>query len=162
MTLEQAIRILHPDTLVSDARKAMWECGCDPCIEPEKWRARDEATLLACEVMQREVDRTKTHGKRTITLPCDYNDTLYAINRLDKTSTYIFVCEIDYIAVESSGEIVVHATFVDTKYHKNPYRMVFRVSDFGQTVFTTREKAEKAAQNRSGKPLDDGKVDGDE
>lgn len=153
MTLEQAIRILHP-------------VGEDECVtDDEFFEDLDQvypALLLACEVMQREVDRTKTHGKRTITLPCDYNDTLYAINRLDKTSTYIFVCEIDYIAVESSGEIVVHATFVDTKYHKNPYRMVFMVSDFGQTVFTTREKAEKAAQNRSGKPLNDGKVDGDE
>lgn len=154
MTLEQVIRILHPDTC-TEALNVV-----DDEIDARK--IFDEATILACEVVQREVDRTKTHGKRTITLPCDYNDTLYAINRLDKTSTYIFVCEIDYITVESSGEIVVHAAFVDTKYHKNPYRMVFMVSDFGQTVFTTREKAEKAAQNRSGKPLNDGKVDGDE
>lgn len=159
MTLEQAIRILHPDTSLDTLNTVLVASNYSP---ERVLEAENEATILACEVMQREVDRTKTHGKRTITLPCDYNDTLYAINRLDKTSTYIFVCEIDYIAVESSGEIVVHATFVDTKYHKNPYRMVFMVSDFGQTVFTTREKAEKAAQNRSGKPLNDGKVDGDE
>ena len=49
MTLEQAIRILHPDTCTEALNEI------DDEIDARK--IFDKATILACEVMQREVER---------------------------------------------------------------------------------------------------------
>ena len=51
MTLEQAIRILHPDTCT----EALNEMG----DEIDARKIFDTACLLACKVMQREVERGK-------------------------------------------------------------------------------------------------------
>ena len=56
MTLEQAIRILHPDTSLDTLNTVLVACNYS---SERVLEAENEALLLACEVMQREVERGK-------------------------------------------------------------------------------------------------------
>lgn len=57
MTLEQAIRILHPDTYPEDLMDIQHYDGLNGKLATLK--AFDDALLLACEVMQKEIKRQK-------------------------------------------------------------------------------------------------------
>jgi hypothetical protein len=60
MTLEQAIRILHPDTTLLALAEVEYYGGFDG--NEARIKACEEACILACEVMHREVEREADHG----------------------------------------------------------------------------------------------------
>lgn len=132
MTLEQAIRILHPETESVDWGEAIKDAGYikeNPFSEIE---ADKEACLLACEVMQREVER------RNGCLYCDSRngDVLHT----EKCSG---LCDIEVVVTGSVLE-------VNSYNHETPY---------------TEDISFNLGINfcpMCGKPLNDGKVDGDE
>lgn len=63
MTLEQAIKILHPDTSLDTLNTVLVASNYSP---ERVLEAENEAILLACEIMQREVERQEKEAKPLI------------------------------------------------------------------------------------------------
>ena len=127
MTLEQAIRILHPE---SD-----YECPED---YQEAVKVYFDATLLACEVMQREVEGRKGWNDASVTPPPQ--DGLYYGKKDETNSMYPVRFE--------SGKWTL-------SNHSD------RKVDIKQWAYWDAFDGDDTCPH-CGKPLNEGKVDGDE
>jgi hypothetical protein len=118
MKLEQAIKILHPMTCEDNLNAVLAEAGYTANRICE---AENEATILACEVMQREVERQAG---------CDW-----CINGAELTTG--FLSDSDITPLQGLSGSTTYALRVGTEYRKINFCPM------------------------CGKPLNDGKVDGD-
>ena len=80
---------------------------------------------------------------RVVVLPCKVGDTVFA--RLDNKSKYVCECKVKQIVVGNIGFV----TFAPIGAPVREYDVSLR--GFGETVFLSREEAEKALQKMEGK-----------
>lgn len=99
MTLEQAIKILHPDTSLDTLNTVLVASNYSP---ERVLEAENEATILACEVMQREVERQAG---------CDW-----CINGAELTTG--FLSDSDITPLQGLSGSTTYALRVGTEYRK--------------------------------------------
>ena len=121
-----------------------WECECDRCDKPNDWKNECVKKLAEYETAEEE--------GRLVVLPCNVGDTVWVIthpfNVFDDFDFYedahdeIYESYISSVTFyEDSNQYRIYAK--ETKQFIKAY---FMESDFGKTVFLTREEAEKALE----------------
>ena len=126
-----------------------WECECSRCDKPNDWKNECVKKLAEYETAEEE--------GRLVVLPCSVGDTVWVtthpFNVFDDFDFYteaqdeIYESYISSITFyENSNQYRIHAK--ETRQFIKAY---FMESDFGKTVFLTREEAEKALKEMEGK-----------
>lgn len=112
-----------------------WQCECDRCDKPNDWK-NDCIKKLA------EYENAEEEG-RLVVLPCKPWDKVYAlfiIDVIDKKPIYkIFQTKVTKITIDRFRVLFSFETLDQNKYNSERTMEVF-----GETVFLTREEAEKA------------------
>lgn len=80
----------------------------------------------------------RKQSENTIELPCKVGDTLYVISQMKDKRMLPFIneYEVTSIGIKKKGIIVYH--------EMDGYIKSFKQTDFGKTVFLTKEEAERA------------------
>ena len=112
-----------------------WECECDSCDKPIDWK-NDCVKKLA------EYETAEEEG-RLVVLPCKPWDKVYQLfvtDVIDKKLIYkIFQAKVTQITIDRFRTIFSFETLDENKYKSD-----LTMESFGETVFLTREEAEKA------------------
>ena len=112
-----------------------WECECSRCDKPNDWK-NDCVKKLA------EYETAEDEG-RLVVLPCKPWDKVYAlfiIDVIDKKPIYkIFQTKVTKITIDRFRVLFSFETLDQNKYNSER-----TMEAFGETVFLTREEAEKA------------------
>ena len=112
-----------------------WECECDRCDKPNDWKNE-------CVKKLAEYETAEDEG-RLVVLPCKPWDKVYAlfiIDVIDKKPIYkIFQTKVTKITIDRFRVIFSFETLDQNKYNSER-----TMEAFGETVFLTREEAEKA------------------
>ena len=114
-----------------------WECECDRCSKPYEWK-NDCVKKLA------EYETAEEEG-RLVVLPCKPWDKVYQLfvtDVIDKKLIYkIFQAKVTKITINRFRTIFSFETLDENKYKSD-----LTMKSFGETVFLTREEAEKALE----------------
>lgn len=119
-----------------------WECECDRCDKPNDWKNECVKKLAEYETAEEE--------GRLVVLPCNPWDKVYAlfiVDVIDKKPIYkIFQAKVTKITIDRFRTIFSFETLDENKYKSD-----LTMESFGETVFLTREEAEKALKEMEGK-----------
>lgn len=99
------------------------------------------------QTAQNVADHLLANG--VIVPPCKVGDTVCAVDYQKRKVTEIEVRSIEYEAERTTVKCVYWESEVKGLLHRHDYYFYF--ADFGKTVFLTKEEAEKALAERSGK-----------
>ena len=113
-----------------------WECECDSCDKPIDWKND-------CVKKLEEYETAEDEG-RLVVLTCKVGDVVYAIE--DKYYEYLYhkgiqkghVCRFEY---DKEWFVWIHIDGCN-----KDLQIAYKTSNFNQTVFLTREEAEKALE----------------
>ena len=112
-----------------------WECECDSCDKPIDWKND-------CVKKLEEYETAEDEG-RLVVLPCKPWDKVYQLfvaDVIDKKLIYkIFQAKVTEITIDRFRTIFSFETLDENKYKSD-----LTMESFGETVFLTREEAEKA------------------
>ena len=112
-----------------------WECECSRCDKPNDWKNE-------CVKKLAEYETAEDEG-RLVVLPCKPWDKVYAlfiIDVIDKKPIYkIFQTKVTKITIDRFRVLFSFETLDQNKYNSER-----TMEAFGETVFLTREEAEKA------------------
>jgi hypothetical protein len=114
---------------------------CKDCIHYE---ACEWFGFIYVEEMADDCLRFKPKS-RFIESPCKVGDTLYVISRMKDNRILPFISQYEAtsIAIKKKSIVVYH--------EMDGYIKLFKSTDFGKTVFLTKEEAEKALEERNKK-----------
>ena len=119
-----------------------WECECDSCDKPIDWKND-------CVKKLEEYETADEEG-RLVVLPCKPWDKVYQLfvaDVIDKKLIYkIFQAKVTEITIDRFRTIFSFETLDENKYKSD-----LTMESFGETVFLTREEAEKALKEMEGK-----------
>ena len=123
---------------------------CKNCIYND---ACDNKLLTLTVIEYGECSRFKDKS-RYIELPCKAGDTAYRITKLYNGETIIVEGMVfEFTITHESSQIDKYRFYfwakADTNYTSRQYSKWCEFTDFGKTVFLTREEAEKALAERS-------------
>ena len=114
-----------------------WECECDSCDKPIDWKND-------CVKKLEEYETAEEEG-RLVVLPCKPWDKVYQLfvtDLIDKKLIYkIFQAKVTKITIDRFRTIFSFETLDENKYKSD-----LTMESFGETVFLTREEAEKALE----------------
>ena len=112
-----------------------WECECSRCDKPNDWKNECVKKLAEYETADEE--------GRLVVLPCKPWDKVYQLfvaDVIDKKLIYkIFQAKVTEITIDRFRTIFSFETLDENKYKSD-----LTMESFGETVFLTREEAEKA------------------
>lgn len=116
-----------------------WECECNRCDKPEKWKMACVKKLAECETAEEE--------GRLVVLPCKPWDKVYQLFVTDVIGNNliykIFQAKATKITIDRFRTIFSFETLDENKYKSD-----LTMESFGETVFPTREEAEKALRDK--------------
>ena len=119
-----------------------WECECSRCDKPNDWKNE-------CIKKLEEYETAEEEG-RLVVLPCKPWDKVYQLfvtDVIDKKLIYkIFQAKVTKITINRFRTIFSFETLDENKYKSD-----LTMESFGETVFLTREEAEKALKEMEGK-----------
>ena len=119
-----------------------WQCECDRCDKPNDWKNECVKKLAEYE--------TAEEDGRLVVLPCKPWDKVYQLfvtDLIDKKLIYkIFQAKVTKITIDRFRTIFSFETLDENKYKSD-----LTMESFGETVFLTREEAEKALKEMEGK-----------
>ena len=119
-----------------------WECECDRCDKPNDWKSECVKKLAVYENAEED--------GRLVVLPCKPWDKVYQLfvtDLIDKKLIYkIFQAKVTKITIDRFRTIFSFETLDENKYKSD-----LTMESFGETVFLTREEAEKALKEMEGK-----------
>ena len=119
-----------------------WECECSRCDKPNDWKSECVKKLAEYE--------TAEEDGRLVVLPCKPWDKVYQLfvtDVIDKKLIYkIFQAKVTQITIDRFRTIFSFETLDENKYKSD-----LTMESFGETVFLTREEAEKALKEMEGK-----------
>ena len=118
-----------------------WECECSRCDKPSDWKND-------CIKKLSEYENAEEEG-RLVVLPCKPWDKVYAlfiVDVIDKKPIYkIFQAKATKITIDRFRVLFSFKTLDENKYNSE-----ITMEAFGETVFLTREEAEKALKEMEG------------
>lgn len=128
MSKEKQIEEIRKDIFAAFGGYAKWE---------EDWQSLAEAVYNAGYRKQSEPISCGHENGEWVQLPCKVGDTLYVISQMKDKRILPFINEYEVTSVEIKRKSIVI-------YHEmDGYIKSFKQTDFGRTIFLTKEEAER-------------------